>query len=410
MIKINFNAFWILTLIFFINPTLKGAVYNPLNLGAKGDGIHDDTEAIQKAIDLASNNTTTGEVFIPAGLYLVKKTLKVNITRGLIIRGEGTGALSSGAKTSTTLSWGGKAGATLLDLTGNCGMILKDMAFLGYNKKEEKNKKLAGVLIQVNRPPNSGDMINHFSNLSLHSADIGIQMGNKASDFNCSDYYFEFITFANLGTGFKVKNDQGVDYLFNFIFACNVKDNVLHFERGGNLMVNNAQMTSCGRFLEINGGGMNTGVYQCNNVRVESNAGGARYRRLLLKSYPRHGMAVIRFTGFDDAQWNWRKNKSKVRNQPLCDIGPGSRVVFDSSILNSPVAMLNGTEKRPASLIIRSSSFVCLNPEESITANECGYFKTYDCMKYMSLIPDTYKWPDLKAKVLPLETPKESSN
>jgi polygalacturonase len=58
------------------------AIFNVSAFGAKGDGIADDAEAIQKAIDAAGNFSRGhankgGVVYLPAGAYLVSKTLLV---------------------------------------------------------------------------------------------------------------------------------------------------------------------------------------------------------------------------------------------------------------------------------------------------------------------------------------------
>lgn len=51
-------------------PDIAGCV-NLRDLGAKGDGVTDDTEIIQKAIDTYEN------IYVPAGWYVVSKTLKL---------------------------------------------------------------------------------------------------------------------------------------------------------------------------------------------------------------------------------------------------------------------------------------------------------------------------------------------
>lgn len=53
----------------------KDGILNAKNFGAKGDGIHDDTTAIQSAIDASS--TTGNKLYIPAGKYVVTKELYV---------------------------------------------------------------------------------------------------------------------------------------------------------------------------------------------------------------------------------------------------------------------------------------------------------------------------------------------
>lgn len=41
--------------------------------GAVGDGIHDDRQAIQDAIDAAAQGLGGGNVYFPEGTYLVKE-------------------------------------------------------------------------------------------------------------------------------------------------------------------------------------------------------------------------------------------------------------------------------------------------------------------------------------------------
>ncbi len=56
----------------------KAAVYLSENqFGAKGDGIADNTAALQKAIDAVADATHQGVVFIPQGRYRLTKTLYV---------------------------------------------------------------------------------------------------------------------------------------------------------------------------------------------------------------------------------------------------------------------------------------------------------------------------------------------
>jgi hypothetical protein len=67
-------------------------IFNVTAFGAKGDGIADDTDAIQKAIDGAGNFSRGhankgGIVYLPAGAYVVSKTLLV--TQAVKIFGHG---------------------------------------------------------------------------------------------------------------------------------------------------------------------------------------------------------------------------------------------------------------------------------------------------------------------------------
>ncbi|HWD39624.1 MAG TPA: glycosyl hydrolase family 28-related protein, partial [Fimbriimonas sp.] len=54
------------------------AIYlTPDNFPVHADGVADDTEAIQQAIDKVSSTTRQGILFIPEGRYRISKTLHV---------------------------------------------------------------------------------------------------------------------------------------------------------------------------------------------------------------------------------------------------------------------------------------------------------------------------------------------
>lgn len=73
---------------------INGAVVNVLDFGAKGDGVTDDTSAIQAAIDSVTTDFNVGEgaiVFFPkasSSYYLITDTIEV--PPGIILQGEGT--------------------------------------------------------------------------------------------------------------------------------------------------------------------------------------------------------------------------------------------------------------------------------------------------------------------------------
>src|SRR5699024_7771978 len=64
-------------------------VLNVRDFGAVGDGHHDDTAALQKAIEAAGLKKGGGVLEIPAGNYRITHTLEFKHLTGLIIRGEG---------------------------------------------------------------------------------------------------------------------------------------------------------------------------------------------------------------------------------------------------------------------------------------------------------------------------------
>ena len=63
-------------------------IYNVKDYGAVGDGVTDDTEEIQAAIDAISLLSYRGTVFIPSGVYLISDTLVIK-ANSLTLRGSG---------------------------------------------------------------------------------------------------------------------------------------------------------------------------------------------------------------------------------------------------------------------------------------------------------------------------------
>jgi hypothetical protein len=71
-------------------PVRLADIKNVKDFGAIGDGRHDDTSAIQAAIDYFQNNTTSyygaaGQIFFPPGYYSVTAPLTLNYTGALSI-------------------------------------------------------------------------------------------------------------------------------------------------------------------------------------------------------------------------------------------------------------------------------------------------------------------------------------
>jgi polygalacturonase len=67
-----------------VSPGSGGPVINVRDKGAKGDGVHDDTAAIQAAIDALPGSG--GTVTIPSGNYLVDATRSINLRSNMLLQ------------------------------------------------------------------------------------------------------------------------------------------------------------------------------------------------------------------------------------------------------------------------------------------------------------------------------------
>lgn len=90
----------------------KVIVVTDPEFGAVGDGVTDDTAALQSAIDAAVKGTM---IHVPQGLYRITSTLTMS-TDGVTMRSFSGGMRNTSGKTEITFD--GSAGDTMLEITG----------------------------------------------------------------------------------------------------------------------------------------------------------------------------------------------------------------------------------------------------------------------------------------------------
>ena len=113
-----------------------GPVYNVKAYGAKGDGVTDDTAAIQAAINAAPAGA---RVYASAGNYLLSSPINFPVNKSLTFGGDGPGGQGSpgdGTVFTPTGTWG--AGAAMFQLIGTSparvyGHQLRDFRISGNN-------------------------------------------------------------------------------------------------------------------------------------------------------------------------------------------------------------------------------------------------------------------------------------
>lgn len=88
-----------------------------LDFGAKGDGITDDTQALQKAIDTARAYGKFAIAYLPTGCYKVSKTLHIT----------GSNYFFGGTGFRTGIIWGGEKGGTILSVRDARNVIIENI-------------------------------------------------------------------------------------------------------------------------------------------------------------------------------------------------------------------------------------------------------------------------------------------
>jgi len=124
-----------------------GELVTVKDFGAVGDGVADDTAAIQAALNAAkgADGTAAGRsVFslyfpcVPGGFYRVTDTLVIDGTHGLVVYGDG--ALTERGNQNATIRWHGAASKPVFQVKGGTGIpsnpnfsiAFRDLTISGY--------------------------------------------------------------------------------------------------------------------------------------------------------------------------------------------------------------------------------------------------------------------------------------
>lgn len=169
---------------------LYGRTVNVKDYGAIGNGVVDDTAAIQSAIDAIGNG---GILFFTSGNYLITSTLDfTDITHSEFI-GIGSG-LSGG---SVRFKWGGNNSTPMLDLSGTQSLTFKNLSFYGNNtgSTNPANFGLIGVYCHTGAGQST---LSNWERCNWYFWKTGMQMGhltvnedgNEMHTFNSCEWHY----------------------------------------------------------------------------------------------------------------------------------------------------------------------------------------------------------------------------
>lgn len=225
------------------------------DFGAVGNGVSDDTVAIQTAVNNVSYSIpgfygeVTGKIlYFPAGVYKITSAINIPVNGGLSVFGEG--------KTKSTI-WQSTADENIFNLSGN--------NFRGefYGMRLTGNQgQVTGLSKAINIGPNGNQI--YVQNCWINNLGYGIY-GNPTSDSNFINNTFEFChtpvylgsggngyitisdnVFYNCGPGGAGASEQRASFEFQgttqTIFTDNrfVSDSPQSPQSGGYILVNNA--------------------------------------------------------------------------------------------------------------------------------------------------------------------------
>jgi hypothetical protein len=165
----------------------RGAATGAAAAAAVGDGVADDTAAIQACFDTVSNETDTVSVYLPAGTYKVTSTLQLFRGLGILIVGQGE---------SSRIVWGGDAGGRILVSDGLSRSRFVGLVFDGRDTAD------VGFEHDSHKPGLFETRIRHQNNKFVNFLTAGIRIGHNRTGgkLETSEVLFENSIFANIGS------------------------------------------------------------------------------------------------------------------------------------------------------------------------------------------------------------------
>jgi Pectate lyase superfamily protein/Ricin-type beta-trefoil lectin domain-like/Bacterial Ig-like domain (group 2) len=134
--------------------------------GAVGDGIADDTQAIQNAINQIGTSQSTQVLWFPAGTYKITSQLTITHKQFFALVGEDPG--------TTTIKWAGPANGTMLLTDGSTTFQITRLAFDGSGIADT-----AEFLTQI-APGGFYSTANEISDEHIFGVNQGIKLGVDA--------------------------------------------------------------------------------------------------------------------------------------------------------------------------------------------------------------------------------------
>lgn len=173
--------------------------------GAVGDGIADDTAAVQTAIDAVPQ--VGGRVYFPAGIYRVTQSLVINVgNRPVLLFGDGTSEQLHGAPAggASTIVWDGAFAAPVISVSNNATQVaVRDLCI--DNVGVGANAATHGIKV-ANSPNFALDNVLMFPAPGLGFTTAGIELSDN--NLLAGAHFYNVYT-RNCAAGLKVNSVVG---------------------------------------------------------------------------------------------------------------------------------------------------------------------------------------------------------
>jgi hypothetical protein len=216
---------------FYHSPSGLTVTVTDPRFGAKGDGITDDTAALQAALDAWQQ--TGGTLFFPAGIYVISETLRIGAEEegrrpdkfigGRIANEVGNPSrinLAPGTGTTVddvpcALVWQGRRGGVMVEYWGS-GLTWDGPALWG---RYRGNPARAGVGLQMRKASGIGSGKVNFIQLNVTECDIALHGAGETNVDLCS-FWRSNITSCDVA--FQMESSQNVSHAWYYTFLYHV--------------------------------------------------------------------------------------------------------------------------------------------------------------------------------------------
>lgn len=196
---------------------------------AIGDGVADDTAAIQAAID----STVNGTLFFPSGVYRITDTL---------IWGANPISIQ-GTRKNTVIFWDGVLGGDMFLLNGT-RMSFKDLVLDGNEK--------ALHFFKTEYVPGFGNGVFVFESIDYFDGDIFLETDTQ--NFVQADMHFFSVRGDRCDSILVTNRSQNVNFFFESCTANFFNDTLFKFKQGGSFSVRDLAVGGAPLILDIGDG------------------------------------------------------------------------------------------------------------------------------------------------------------
>lgn len=221
------------------------------DFGAVGDGITDDADAIQKAID----NCPNGELYFPTGTYVISHAIRIR--PNIHIAGDSSNSIII-AKEGT------KRGATMLRIDKASNVQLENICISGNSSVNYENMDDLGGISQLD--------LSNSDNISIKNCYFIDNIYAAIRDVNTHNVVVENCKFLNVDCGFITLGNYNVHDIIvrDSVFDGHNKSEPVSLMANGshdNILIENNQMlnktSGCGVYV--------FGQQPCHNIKIINN-------------------------------------------------------------------------------------------------------------------------------------------